>query len=185
MRIAVDSIFHSPIKQDVPVWHELIQKIEIRDITRYHGPAIPTALQVDESVIETFSLRTGAIAAKPKHQAAQDSRLSPSRRVGRHEAMCGNVADCSTDCLERIFCSRIIRFQPTERMSEFGEANRRVIARSHGNEGVERIRRPSLKSIDVHSRVEQNRPTYRRYRLDPVQSVFRSAAKRRSLPARL
>ena len=182
---AVGSILHSPVKQNASIWHELIKIVEIGGIARHHGPSVFATLQVDEGVIETFSFGACLIAAKAKHKTAQNSSLAPNHSIRCHETMCGNVANRPTDCFERFLCSRVIRLQPAERIGKFGDTNRGVVARSHGNKGIKRLRRPTVKDVDVYSRIKQDRPAYCRGRLNPIQPLFWSAAKRTSLPVRL
>jgi len=43
------------IKQNAPVRHQLIQKVEVRDIASYDRPAEFSPLEKDECVVETFA----------------------------------------------------------------------------------------------------------------------------------
>jgi len=67
------------IQKNLSAGDKLVQEIEIADITRQHGTAELTSLQVDEGVVQEFSLMALIFrqSTQPQRQSRKDARCSP------------------------------------------------------------------------------------------------------------
>jgi hypothetical protein len=91
----VTQLARLPIQNDRNSRNKLIQEIEVSDIPRQYARTDPPRLQVDQRIVEVFSLMTRTLRrpAPTKELARQHSRFAPYRRVRGVQAMRRNVFD--------------------------------------------------------------------------------------------
>jgi hypothetical protein len=148
------SLFGPSVEQNAPVRHQLIQKVEVRDVTGQNRPAQPAPLQKNQSVVETFTLGTCGVTSQSKQNPGENTCRSPRLGVWRHEPMYGNISNSLPNGLERTCSSRIYRAQPTKRVSQLRETYCGMIAGPQGYERIEGRRRSTLQRVNVDRRIQ-------------------------------